>query len=161
MTPLEAMQSALDALRDLCDDQREQFDDLARPISTAIEEMEKAEPVAWYLPKNKRWQTYGSWVHLGQDKPPIHTGWEPIYTFPVSHEGWQGDMVVVTPEEFERFALAMYRLGAEDMRERAAEICDEMAKRNFPWGSENSDIYHGQADWAELCAAKIRNQGDK
>jgi len=40
--------------------------------------------------------------------------------------------------------------------EQAAKVCDEKARRNFPWGSENSDIYHAQADWAEHCADAIR-----
>ena len=37
MTPLQA----LDALRDLCDDQREQFDELAYPIRTELESVKK------------------------------------------------------------------------------------------------------------------------
>lgn len=40
--------------------------------------------------------------------------------------------------------------------ERAAQIAGKFAKRDFPWGSENSDRYHAQADWAELVAAAIR-----
>ena len=51
----------------------------------------------------------------------------------------------------ERFAA----LVAAAERERCAKVCDEKAQRNFPWGSENSDRYHAQADWAEHCAAAI------
>jgi len=40
--------------------------------------------------------------------------------------------------------------------EEAARVCDEKAKRDFPWGSESSDIYHTQADWAAVCAKAIR-----
>lgn len=40
--------------------------------------------------------------------------------------------------------------------EKAAEKCAQNAKRNFTWGSENSDRYHGFADGAEKCAASIR-----
>ena len=41
-------------------------------------------------------------------------------------------------------------------RERCARVCDKHAERNFPWGSENSDIYHAQAAWAQRCAKAIR-----
>lgn len=41
-------------------------------------------------------------------------------------------------------------------REACAKVCDDKATRNFTWASENSDKYHAQADWAELCAAAIR-----
>lgn len=47
-------------------------------------------------------------------------------------------------------------LVAQAEREACARVCDEKARRNFPWGSESADIYHAQADWAELCAAAIR-----
>lgn len=40
--------------------------------------------------------------------------------------------------------------------ERAAQIAGKFAKRDFPWGSETSDRYHAQADWAELVEAAIR-----
>lgn len=45
--------------------------------------------------------------------------------------------------------------------ERAAQIAGKFAKRDFPWGSENSDRYHAQADWAELVAAAIRAEIDR
>lgn len=48
-----------------------------------------------------------------------------------------------------------------DEREACARVCDELAKRNFPWGSENADRYHAQADWAEKCAAAIRARKEK
>ena len=41
-------------------------------------------------------------------------------------------------------------------REQCAKIADEHARRNYPWGSENTDRYHAQADWAERIAAAIR-----
>ena len=41
-------------------------------------------------------------------------------------------------------------------RERCAKVADEHARRNYPWGSENTDRYHAQADWAERIAAVIR-----
>ena len=63
-----------------------------------------------------------------------------------------GDMVVVTPKELERFALAMYRRGAEDMRERAAEICDKISE--VPRDPEYSAGAH-------YCGHAIRNQGDE
>ena len=40
--------------------------------------------------------------------------------------------------------------------EAAAKCADQHARRNFPWASENSDIYHAQANWAELIAKAIR-----
>ncbi len=51
---------------------------------------------------------------------------------------------------------AAYARGVAEERERAARVADEHAKRNFTWGSENSDRYHAQADWAERIAAAIR-----
>lgn len=48
------------------------------------------------------------------------------------------------------------RLALAQERERCAQVCDNHAERNFPWGSENSDIYHAQAAWAERCAKAIR-----
>ncbi len=41
-------------------------------------------------------------------------------------------------------------------RERCAKVADEHARRTFTWGSENSDLYHAQADWAEAIAKSIR-----
>lgn len=42
------------------------------------------------------------------------------------------------------------------MRERCAQVADEHAKCTFPYSSENSHIYHAQADWAEAIAKSIR-----
>lgn len=41
-------------------------------------------------------------------------------------------------------------------RERCAKIADAHARRDYPWGSENTDRYHAQADWAERIAVAIR-----
>ena len=41
-------------------------------------------------------------------------------------------------------------------RERCARVADEHSKRTFPWGSENAEIYHAQADWAAAIAKSIR-----
>jgi hypothetical protein len=41
-------------------------------------------------------------------------------------------------------------------RERCARIADQHATRDYPWGSENTYIYHAQAHWAERIAAAIR-----
>ena len=49
----------------------------------------------------------------------------------------------------------------DEERETCAKIADEASKRNFPWGSENSDIYHAQANWAERIAKNIRARKDK
>lgn len=44
-------------------------------------------------------------------------------------------------------------------REECAKLADKMAKRDFNWASENADIYHAQADWAERLAVLIRQRG--
>jgi hypothetical protein len=49
---------------------------------------------------------------------------------------------------------AAYKAGME----RGAVICDEKAKKDFNWASENADRYHVQADWAAVCAAAIRKE---
>jgi len=54
------------------------------------------------------------------------------------------------------FAFDVARAAVAQERERAAKCADEHAKRDFTWGSENSDRYHAQADWAERIAAAIR-----
>jgi hypothetical protein len=46
-------------------------------------------------------------------------------------------------------------------REACAKVCDEKAKRNFPWSSETPSWYHVQADWAYVCAKAIRARGSK
>ncbi len=43
-------------------------------------------------------------------------------------------------------------------RERCAQIADHHARRNYPLGSENTDRYHAQADWAARIAAVIRQE---
>ena len=56
---------------------------------------------------------------------------------------------------------AMQRQGANkispaDLIEMCAKVCDERAKRRFPWASENADVYNAQVDEAEAIAAAIR-----
>lgn len=53
---------------------------------------------------------------------------------------------------------AFARQAVAEAMERAAQIADKYAKRDFTWGSENSDRHHAQADWAELIAAAIRKE---
>lgn len=62
------------------------------------------------------------------------------------------DYLLTTDLDIEQFASLI----RQDEREECAKVCDEKAKRNFNWGSENADRYHAQADWAEHCAAAIR-----
>jgi len=50
---------------------------------------------------------------------------------------------------------------ADDIIEACAQACDQRAKRSFPWASENSDVYHAQADWAAQCAKDIRALADQ
>ena len=90
-------------------------------------------------------------------------GWSGIYTQwaePTGKPDWTpvkySLTVPVTMEQIERFFHAAYAAGAAAEREACARICDEKAKRNFNWGSENADRYHAQADWAVFCAASIR-----
>lgn len=52
--------------------------------------------------------------------------------------------------------LKLVEIARLEERERCAKIADEHARRNYPWGSENTDRYHAQADWAERIAAVIR-----
>ncbi len=56
----------------------------------------------------------------------------------------------------ERFAA----LVAAAEREACAKVCDEHAKRNYNWASENADIYHAQAHWAARIAVAIRARGE-
>jgi hypothetical protein len=64
-----------------------------------------------------------------------------------------------------RETSAEYRLGWNDgvmmEREACAKVCDEHAKRNYNWASENADIYHAQAHWAGRIAAAIRARGQE
>jgi len=46
-------------------------------------------------------------------------------------------------------------------REACAKVCDEHAKRNYNWASENADIYHAQAHWAGRIADAIRARGQE
>lgn len=68
--------------------------------------------------------------------------------------------VSIPTETMEREFSAHHRRGYEKGRREAMEECariaDEHARRNYPWGSENTDRYHAQADWAERIAAAIR-----
>jgi len=58
-------------------------------------------------------------------------------------------------DALERFAA----LVAAAEREACAKVCDEHAKRNYNWASENADIYHAQAHWAGRIATAIRARG--
>ena len=55
-----------------------------------------------------------------------------------------------------RAAKLMARRAWDAAVERCAKIADEHARRDYPWGSENTDRYHAQADWAKRIAAVIR-----
>lgn len=54
------------------------------------------------------------------------------------------------------FAWACWKRSKAAERERCARVADEHTKRTFPWGSENAEIYHAQADWAAAIATSIR-----
>jgi hypothetical protein len=47
-------------------------------------------------------------------------------------------------------------ISANDIIEACAKACDNRAKFDFPWGSENTDRYRAQAEWAAQCAKDIR-----
>lgn len=63
-----------------------------------------------------------------------------------------------TQEEWMRVA---FEAATKIEREECAKVADEKARRNFTWASENSDLYHAQADWADVIAKAIRARGDK
>ena len=67
---------------------------------------------------------------------------------------------IIQPEivftHLERFAA----LVAAAEREACAKVCDEHAKRNYNWASENADTYHAQAHWAARIADAIRARGE-
>lgn len=42
-----------------------------------------------------------------------------------------------------------------DQTERCKEVCAQLARRDFPWASENADAYHAQADGARRCLDAI------
>ena len=65
------------------------------------------------------------------------------------HQLRSGDVVE------QRIRLAIRAAVARE-RERCAKVADKHAERDFTWGSENSDRYHAQADWAASIAAAIR-----
>ncbi len=65
---------------------------------------------------------------------------------------WREVLPLFTAEQMRAYGQAC----AEAEREACARVCDEKARRNFPWGSEHSHIYHAQADWAKQCATAIR-----
>lgn len=73
--------------------------------------------------------------------------------FSVYEDGWIEGCVKAV-EHLEKLIRA-------DEREACAKLCDEKAKRDFNWASENADKYHAQASWAELCARAIRRRGEK
>ena len=81
--------------------------------------------------------------------PPLP---EPVRIDPKPYGHRSFVTMAYTADQMREYAAAA--VAAE--RERCAQIADEAARRNFPWGSENSDKYHAQADWAEIIAAKIR-----
>ncbi len=62
-----------------------------------------------------------------------------------------------TDSEVLRFAA----LVAAAEREACAKVCDEHAKRNYNWASENADTYHAQAHWAARIALAIRARGQE
>ena len=61
-----------------------EFEDAKAEIEHLKAQLEaKSEPVAWYLPENKRHQTNSRlYIQLGVSKPPIHEGWKPLYASP-------------------------------------------------------------------------------
>lgn len=66
------------------------------------------------------------------------------------------------PNGQENVTELMFRfatLVAAHEREQCAKVCDEHAKRNYNWASENADIYHAQAHWAARIAKAIRARG--
>lgn len=52
--------------------------------------------------------------------------------------------------------INQYKAAVAAERERCAKVADEHARRTYPWGSENADIYHAQAHWAAAIAKTIR-----
>jgi hypothetical protein len=66
---------------------------------------------------------------------------------------WQAERVIACLKALEKAVLAE--------REACAKVCDEHAKRNYNWASENADIYHAQAHWAGRIAAAIRARGQE
>lgn len=71
------------------------------------------------------------------------------------------DAIVYSIGDLAKYADAYGAACAAAERAACAKVCDEKARRNFPWGSENSDMYHAQADWAAHCAAAIRARAAK
>ena len=82
--------------------------------------------------------------------PPLPEPFDPAYAF-LSEEGLE-DCPVFTADQMRAYGEAR----AKAMQERCANVADEHAERNYPWGSENTDRYHAQADWAESIASAIR-----
>ncbi len=60
-----------------------------------------------------------------------------------------------TPSVSKKIAALMVSVRADE-RERCARVADKYARRGFPWGSENADVYHAQAQWASCVVAAIR-----
>jgi len=66
-------------------------------------------------------------------------------------------MPIIGLDYAEKFAA----LVAAAEREACAKVCDEHAKRNYNWASENADTYHAQAHWAGRIAKAIRARGQE
>ena len=69
--------------------------------------------------------------------------------------------IVYQDPMFEGRIKTFAALVAAAEREACAKVCDEHAKRNYNWASENADIYHAQAHWAGRIAAAIRARGQE
>ena len=81
----------------------------------------------------------------------------------ISSQGWQivgiGGSWAKAVEPIEAHIQRRIDKAVKAERERCAKVADHHARRNYPWGSENTDIYHAQAHWAERIAAAIRAGG--
>ena len=80
--------------------------------------------------------------------PPLP---KPTFTLPLKAMTLDG-VHVWASDAFEEWG----RLVRAQAIEECATACDKRARRNYTWGSENSDRYHAQAEWAAQCAADIR-----
>ena len=90
-------------------------------------------------------------------EPCVWTDWTSIYSLDLvqSNKRLLRDAEgLFDAEQMKQYAAAA--VAAE--RERCAQIADHHARRNYTWGSENSDKYHALADLAERIAAAIRKQ---
>ena len=87
MTPLDAMKAALEELIEV----NESLPNTPRALAiynlrAAIEQMEKVEPVAWV---HSRWLSDHSRKVGNVVSETQVSGYAPIYTAPVTPEGWQ------------------------------------------------------------------------